>query len=1170
MSEAVSDLKTKISTLLEDIEDHLEENEINESILFVEDVDSYTSKLEQLRTQYRTVTREMKKLIPNEEYESSCQKVYDNTLHKIKDYIVAAKERKNQLRRNQADMQNEDRSMKERKENEEMLQKRSAAEFLLGEVQRMISELCSEFSKTKDDVTDEEIIRRKDNLADNMLKLDRLSNKFQKTLEIIPDRFPDKDKIIKDITTKYRYLIDEKTSYETHLNFEIQQREIVKEMSFQTSFLNIQLQKFMGYTSDLDVYSFQKEFEKLYLKSTPTKMLPDLLKNNYLADPALSLVKSLEDINEIWKRLHKAYGDSKVLLRKKLTDVKKVGQLWKFKDPERLKDGIMALINAITDLIQLSKKHHIEQKLYNGDALDMIYGIMGDARVTRWLSVISEEEDLEDEELWERLIKFLEKDLHVQQAKALLSNKLNPPQNSSSDYKDKNFLKHKLNSYLSKQCNNDANLQCSFCNEIGHVQTNGPNGTSIIQYFACKKFVQMNPSQRFRELRSRGLCCQCLYPGAKQNEGKHSTGNCQSYFVCKHSSHDKFSTKKHVLVCQDHCDSTENLKILETYKSRCIVGQKIQLESFSKDIKLSLLAYRSSTTSDVPLKKKCDDDSSIIDNGIYIIQTIEVESKPYTIFFDSGCSDLVSRYEAIQTIGNRASLERKGPIYIGGVGESKTESSHGIYQLRLPLHNGKNAVLSGVCLDKITSTFPQYPLHGQVIDDIHKAYKLSGGDTKNLPAVPRYVGGDVDFMIGVKYLRYHPEKVFSLPSGLTIYESPFVNVDGSRGVVGGPHAVFTAISKQFNNKMCQLTYFTEQCQLYKLGYQVNPDNHLLSCKHDNAEKIFKTDVVVDLKYPNSFEIESESYTTVRKQKLFEEVENAASEILYRCIDCRKCTKCRNGDRIELVSIKEEVEQDVINKSVKVDTELGITTAKLPLMEDPNLKLAPNKEKALAVYRSQLKKLSKCEKDKEDVIASENKLQTLGHVEYVRNLSPAQQQNLKDNPVKNYIPWRYVWNENSISTPCRLVFDASQATSTSYSLNDILAKGRNNMNKLVEIIIRWTSHAFAFHTDVQKMYNSVKLQEEDWCLQRYVWQEELNPQLIPEEKVIKTLIYGVKSSGNQAERALRDTANKFKDDYPEVAQIVQKDIYVDDCISGENSMETVFQRADELAVVLKRG
>ena len=39
--------------------------------------------------------------------------------------------------------------------------------------------------------------------------------------------------------------------------------------------------------------------------------------------------------------------------------------------------------------------------------------------------------------------------------------------------------------------------------------------------------------------------------------------------------------------------------------------------------------------------------------------------------------------------------------------------------------------------------------------------------------------------------------IFELPTGLTIYESKFKNIDGTRGIVGGPHHVFTEIEKRF-------------------------------------------------------------------------------------------------------------------------------------------------------------------------------------------------------------------------------------------------------------------------------------------------------------------------------------------------------------------------------------
>ncbi|XP_066923501.1 uncharacterized protein [Clytia hemisphaerica] len=78
-----------------------------------------------------------------------------------------------------------------------------------------------------------------------------------------------------------------------------------------------------------------------------------------------------------------------------------------------------------------------------------------------------------------------------------------------------------------------------------------------------------------------------------------------------------------------------------------------------------------------------------------------------------------------------------------------------------------------------------------------------------------------------------------------------------------------------------------------------------------------------------------------------------------------------------------------------------------------------------------------------------------------------------------------------------------------------------------------------------MYNSIKLDQCHWGLQRYLWQDSLDPSQPPEEKVIKTLIYGIKSSGNQAERGLRETARILKDRYPTVHKIVSEDVYVDD-------------------------
>ena len=96
------------------------------------------------------------------------------------------------------------------------------------------------------------------------------------------------------------------------------------------------------------------------------------------------------------------------------------------------------------------------------------------------------------------------------------------------------------------------------------------------------------------------------------------------------------------------------------------------------------------------------------------------------------------------------------------------------------------------------------------------------------------------------------------------------------------------------------------------------------------------------------------------------------------------------------------------------------------MFNPLAKLPQNKSKALQLYNQQVKKLDMAPQDKQDVIESEAKLQSFGHVDFVRNLSPAQQEMLRTSPIQNFIPYRAVWSDNSVSTPCRLVFDTSQS------------------------------------------------------------------------------------------------------------------------------------------------
>ena len=152
------------------------------------------------------------------------------------------------------------------------------------------------------------------------------------------------------------------------------------------------------------------------------------------------------------------------------------------------------------------------------------------------------------------------------------------------------------------------------------------------------------------------------------------------------------------------------------------------------------ISHKSTTTSDYKHLQ------SNQESAIYILQTIKVNKQNYCLFYDTGCCDMVSRYAAIgsrakrESEGPRAKQEKSIPPSIGGVGNTEVKSNHGIFQLKLPLFNGSEATLSGVCLDQITVKFPQYPLKGIVEEDIAAGYKRQGNNPRDLPNYHRLFG----------------------------------------------------------------------------------------------------------------------------------------------------------------------------------------------------------------------------------------------------------------------------------------------------------------------------------------------------------------------------------------------------------------------------------------------
>ena len=108
-----------------------------------------------------------------------------------------------------------------------------------------------------------------------------------------------------------------------------------------------------------------------------------------------------------------------------------------------------------------------------------------------------------------------------------------------------------------------------------------------------------------------------------------------------------------------------------------------------------------------------------------------------------------------------------------------------------------------------------------------------------------------------------------------------------------------------------------------------------------------------------------------------------------------------SEQYKNVSIREEVEQDVIVKAVTIDHLNDKSISRLPFMQDPHL--APNSKQALKVYTRITKTLQNSISDKEAVLKAFNKLLSRGYAFATKGLSLEQKDVLKNSDIQNFIP-----------------------------------------------------------------------------------------------------------------------------------------------------------------------
>ena len=290
------------------------------------------------------------------------------------------------------------------------------------------------------------------------------------------------------------------------------------------------------------------------------------------------------------------------------------------------------------------------------------------------------------------------------------------------------------------------------------------------------------------------------------------------------------------------------------------------------------------------------------------------------------------------------------------------------------------------------------------------------------------------------------------------------------------------------------------------------------------------------------------------------------QVNNKCFKCLECETCKKMDPME-DSIPDEHRERAIMKACIKRLDNGQFQHKLPFkIEEEQViqRLRGNSNLALQNINRQIKKLKENkESDRIKIKTSFEKLVDCGYIVKFDDLTESEKNIINNKEIQVYIVWNVVYKPSSISTPCRIVFNASQKIGR-YSLNDLLMKGYNKGKMDFEkIAISMAADHVAIVMDISKFYNSLLLDPEHYNYQNIYWCYDINeePPKI-ERHVIKTCIYGVASSSAMTELCMEIIADENSDNH-ELVRCFKVGKYVDDICTSRENKEVALKLKDDI-------
>ena len=188
-----------------------------------------------------------------------------------------------------------------------------------------------------------------------------------------------------------------------------------------------------------------------------------------------------------------------------------------------------------------------------------------------------------------------------------------------------------------------------------------------------------------------------------------------------------------------------------------------------------------------------------------------------------------------------------------------------------------------------------------------------------------------------------------------------------------------------------------------------------------------------------------------------------------------------------------------------------------------------------------------------------------HKGYARKLTPEEAASTSDRTW--YLPHHGVVNPNK--SKVRVVYDAT-AEYGGISLNKELLQGPQLNNSLIGVLLRFRKEKVAVASDIESMFHRVACREADTDALRFLWWiGDMNEP--PSDHKMTVHLFGKTDSLCIAAWALQRTAADNENEFgKEIARVVSKNFYVDDCLFSIPTIELAVRTALRLIQYATQG